>query len=145
VVPDPGAVLYWTSMARLEPLDRDECLALLARGEIGHLAVGGNLHPTIFPVNYVLDDETIVVRTDSETLLARAHQHPVAFLVDEIDVEHHTGWSVHLWGRTSEVTDRDSAALREHVHGLALNPWVEGPRAHWVRIIPTQITGRRLV
>jgi uncharacterized protein len=48
-------------------LDRDQCLSLLAGDEVGRLAVIVGNTPTIFPVNYALDGDTIVFRTDPGT------------------------------------------------------------------------------
>lgn len=48
----------------LRVLDRDQCLRLLADDEIGRLAVIAGNTPAIFPVNYALDGDTIVFRTD---------------------------------------------------------------------------------
>jgi Pyridoxamine 5'-phosphate oxidase len=45
-------------------LDRDQCLRLLADEVIGRLAVIAGNTPAIFPVNYALDGDTIVFRTD---------------------------------------------------------------------------------
>ena len=55
----------------LRVLDRDQCLRLLAEDEIGRLAVIAGNTPAIFPVNYALDGDTIVFRTDPGTKLAR--------------------------------------------------------------------------
>ena len=48
----------------LEILDREACLGLLADDEIGRLAVLAGGAPLILPVNYQLDGEAIVFRTD---------------------------------------------------------------------------------
>ena len=61
--------------------------------------------------------------------------------IDGFDVEEHTGWSVLLKGSANEVTDE--AELRE-LAGLPLRFWTAGAKAHWMRIDPTEVTGRRL-
>ena len=50
--------------ARIELLDRDRCLQLLREDEIGRLAVLADGGPVILPVNYRMDGESIVFRTD---------------------------------------------------------------------------------
>jgi hypothetical protein len=32
----------------------------------------------------------------------------------------------------------------EEAAGLELEPWAPGPKAHWIRIIPANISGRRI-
>ncbi|MGH9248153.1 MAG: pyridoxamine 5'-phosphate oxidase family protein [Acidimicrobiales bacterium] len=56
---------------RLEVIQCDECLRLLAGDEIGRLAVISGNTPIVLPVNYALDGETVVFRTDSGTKLDR--------------------------------------------------------------------------
>ena len=71
-------------------------------------------YPLIFPVNYALDRDVIVVRTHAGTMLEAAAHANVTFEVDEIDRRTRTGWSV--------LPDIRSALLsngttdRGHVH-----------------------------
>ena len=84
-------------------LDRDQCLRLLAEDEIGRLAVIAGNTPAIFPVNYALDGDTIVFRTDPGNQAgvwpagARA-----SFEVDRFDYAGRAGWSVVATGRFEE-------------------------------------------
>jgi uncharacterized protein len=140
-------LLPWAAedaMSRMEKLSRQECLRLLATQAVGRLGVVSGIHPLIVPVNYALDGEAIVFRTDAGLKLDAAAGQPVAFEVDELDVERHAGWSVHVWGKASEITEFDTVALRERVHALALVPWAPGDKTHWVRITAVSIEGRRL-
>lgn len=127
----------------LEWMDRDECLRLLATDVVGRLAVVSGGSPAIFPVNYVLDDETIVFRTDEGTKLRAAERAPACFEVDDIDREHRAGWSVVATGRLEEVTRYDSSTL-DRIHRLPVDPWAGGDKGHWMRLIPNRITGRRV-
>jgi nitroimidazol reductase NimA-like FMN-containing flavoprotein (pyridoxamine 5'-phosphate oxidase superfamily) len=124
-------------------LDRDECVRRLGEDEIGRLAVSDGGVPTIFPVNYRLDGEAIVFRTDPGTKLADGPRTPVCFEVDHFDREHRTGWSVVVIGRLEEVTQYDARTLTR-VHELPVDPWAGGEKAHWMRVVPTRITGRRV-
>lgn len=128
----------------LEVLDQDTCLELLAADDVGRLAIGGAGAPVLMPVNYALDGETVVFRTDPGTKLERAGRWGrAAFEIDGFDREARTGWSVVVTGRLEEVTRYDAATL-DRVTRLALQPWVGGEKQHWVRLVPRQITGRRL-
>ncbi len=53
--------------AAVERLAPDECWDLLAQTNVGRLAVLVDGHPDIFPVNYVLDGDSIVFRTGAGT------------------------------------------------------------------------------
>jgi len=50
-----------------EILDPDQCWTLLAETTVGRLAVIVDGHPGVFPVNYRVDDRTLVFRTGSGT------------------------------------------------------------------------------
>jgi uncharacterized protein len=127
----------------LRVLDRDQCLRLLAGAEIGRLAVIAGNTPAIFPVNYALDGETIVFRTDPGTKLAHGPQARASFEVDSIDPARRTGWSVVAAGRLDEVTHYDAATF-DRVRRLAIEPWAGGDKVHWMRLVPDRVTGRRI-
>jgi nitroimidazol reductase NimA-like FMN-containing flavoprotein (pyridoxamine 5'-phosphate oxidase superfamily) len=127
----------------LERIDRDGCLALLADEVVGRVAVVDGRTPVIFPVNYLLDGEDVVFRTDPGTKLDAASRSPACFEIDGIDRQARTGWSVVVTGRLEEVTHYD-ARRWVHVHGLAVDPWAGGDKQHWMRLVPGTITGRRI-
>jgi len=128
---------------RLQMIDPDECLRLLAGDVVGRIAVIDGGAPAIFPVNYALDGEHIVFRTDPGTKLAAESRAPACFEIDGIDREAHVGWSVVASGRLEEITSYSSAAWRR-LSALPVEPWAGGPKAHWMRLVPTRITGRRV-
>ena len=129
---------------RLEPLFRDECLRLLATQQVGRLGVIEGGAPMVVPVNYVLDGDEVVFRSDPGTKLTHGRRGPVCFEVDSFDEVSRTGWSVLIRGRLEEVPSLDAAVLRNHVTTLPIVPWAGGRKAHWVRLIATAITGRAL-
>lgn len=131
------------SRSGIEIIDRDECVRLLAADEIGRLAINVGHAPTILPVNYRMDGDCVVFRSDPGTKLDAGPRAPVSFEIDQFDREHHTGWSVVVAGRLEEVTSYD-AETYDRVHDLPVEPWAGGEKAHWVRIVPTRITGRRV-
>jgi nitroimidazol reductase NimA-like FMN-containing flavoprotein (pyridoxamine 5'-phosphate oxidase superfamily) len=126
----------------LEVLDRHECIALLAKSSLGRIAVvGDGSRPLIFPVNFALDGDAIVLRTDPGTKLRLATRGWVAFECDGIEGIYHTGWSVLASGVAEEV---HYAAEIAELERLPLARWCPGPKSIWMRIRPRVLTGRRV-
>jgi len=126
----------------LEVLDRDECLRLLASDPVGRVAVVVDARPMIFPVNYALDGESIVFRSDAGSKVSGATSgFPMSFEIDGIDEIFHTGWSVVVNGVGHEVVDGTELA---RLRALELRPWASGSKTHWIRIQPKTMTGRRV-
>src|SRR5688500_19840366 len=104
----------------LEILGREECLALVRTMPIGRIGVSCGALPVVLPVNFVLDHDRIVVRTNPGTKLSAAlHDSVVAFEVDQWDTFGHEGWSVMVTGRAHEVT----GAELDEARALPLRPW----------------------
>jgi hypothetical protein len=57
----------------------------------------------VFPVNYAVDDKTILYRTGVETKLHSVHRSNATLKVDEIDTAHRAGRSVMVKGFGAEV------------------------------------------
>jgi nitroimidazol reductase NimA-like FMN-containing flavoprotein (pyridoxamine 5'-phosphate oxidase superfamily) len=127
----------------IQVIGRDECLRLLAGDEIGRLAVIAGNTAVVLPVNYALDGETVVFRTDPGTKLDEGPRARASFEVDCFDRERRTGWSVVATGRLEEVTLYDAATF-DRVRRLAIDPWAGGDKAHWMRLVPDRVTGRRI-
>lgn len=134
---------YRDTRSGLAVIERPECLRLLAERRVGRLAVVDGDRPMIFPVNYVMVGEEVVFRTDEGTKLTASQRAPVAFEIDHIDEEAETGWSVVVTGRAEEVEDVHTEA-RRRLSEAGVRPWSGGDKAHWVRIVPTSVTGRHL-
>lgn len=133
---DDGAMV-----TRVEQLDEATCWSLLSSAPVGRLAVSIAMHPDIFPINHVVDQGNLVFRTAAGTKLAGAVLgRSVAYEVDGYEPADGTAWSVVLKG-TAEELDRlvDLVDAEE----LPLFPWLSSPKPRWVRISPTEITGRR--
>ncbi len=126
----------------LSILDEDECLSLLARSDVGRVAFTTSSGPQIYPVNYLVDNGTIVIRTSPYTPLGGFATGVVAFEVDALEPAMRRGWSVLVVGRSERVDDTDET-IRLH-HSGRLDPWAPGQRNLYVRITPQQITGRRI-
>jgi uncharacterized protein len=134
-------------MSELQSFSEDECWRRLEELVVGRVGFDMGRGLRIHPVNFAVHDRTIVVRTDPASELARcvelfADGATVAFEVDHIDLETHTGWSVLVGGRVSEV---DDPAEADRISGnWPPEPWPTGNREMLVRITPVEVTGRRL-
>jgi nitroimidazol reductase NimA-like FMN-containing flavoprotein (pyridoxamine 5'-phosphate oxidase superfamily) len=129
----------------LQVLSDEACYQLLATQQIGRLGVNAEHYPLIFPVNYALDHGVIVIRTDTGTKLAAADHANVTFEVDHIDQQTRSGWSVLVRGLAEEVTSEHRTELVERTKASGVEPWAPGDRGHWIRLIPQDISGRRIV
>jgi uncharacterized protein len=122
-------------------LSTNECLDLLRQEEVGRLAVSIAHHPDIFPINFVVDHGTVVFRTAEGTKLAAAVLgQSVAFEIDGFDAAAGEAWSVVVKGHAVELIRQEELfdAL-----DLPLFPWTAAPKHRFVRIEPSEISGRR--
>jgi nitroimidazol reductase NimA-like FMN-containing flavoprotein (pyridoxamine 5'-phosphate oxidase superfamily) len=127
---------------QLEVLGEEECWRLLGAHHLGRLALVDAKGPVIVPVNYVLDGEAPVFRTDPGSKLdAAVEAVAVAFEVDAADEATRTGWSVVVRGALAEVTDPGDL---ERLRVLPLYPWAPGDKARYVWVRPASVTGRRI-
>jgi nitroimidazol reductase NimA-like FMN-containing flavoprotein (pyridoxamine 5'-phosphate oxidase superfamily) len=133
-----GAPVSAPERSALEDIGREECLRLLASVPVGRLAIGvPGAPPFVVPMNYVLDGETVIFRSDPGEKLVQLRGNPVSFQADQIDPGTRTGWSVLVQGIAHQATAAEIERLR-------LEPWAPGAKEHWVRIVPWSITGRRI-
>lgn len=125
----------------VEVLSREESLALLASVPVGRIVFTVRALPAVQPMNFVVDNGGIVIRTDPGTKLsATLRNGVVAFETDEIDPARSEGWSVTVVGRIQEITDPFEIERLD----AALTPWAPGERQHFLKITPEVVTGRRL-
>jgi nitroimidazol reductase NimA-like FMN-containing flavoprotein (pyridoxamine 5'-phosphate oxidase superfamily) len=136
-----GSANLWYQ-GTLHELTRPECLELLRSVQVGRIAFHTEDGPVVFPVNHVMDDADVLFRTNPASLLGRRLlDGPVAFEVDHVDAYNQSGWSVLVQGRAS-YAEPDSLPRHESERPV---PWPAGVRTAYVRIHPTEITGRRLL
>ena len=137
----PGAeTLSMATRDGMTILDSATCLRLLGSQEVGRLAVSVAYHPDIFPINYVVDDATIVFRTAEGTKLAAAFiGHAVAFEADGYDADTGDAWSVVVKGHAEEIAMHD---MLEDT-AFPVFPWSAGPKSRFMRVVPDEISGRR--
>ncbi|MDR6636877.1 pyridoxamine 5'-phosphate oxidase family protein [Paenarthrobacter nitroguajacolicus] len=126
--------------AVVERLAPDECWDLLDQTNVGRLAVLVDGHPDIFPVNYVLDGDSIVFRTGAGTKFWSTLTTPCAVEIDGYKALSGKAWSVVVRGRTHLILDRQE---RADVDALGLDPWQPGSKNCYLRLTPEAITGRR--
>lgn len=122
-------------------LNEHECWTLLRSSTTGRLAVISGEGPDIFPLNYVVDHGTLVFRTNAGAKISALEQTPqVAFEVDGYRADTGQVWSVVIKGGAELIT-----SLYEGLDALVLPlaPWQAGAKPHFVRIVPTTVTGRR--
>lgn len=130
-------------MPRLSVLSTEESLTLLASVPVGRVVFSERALPAIRPVNHLVDDGNVIIRTDLGTALGSAAGRGtvVAYEADTIDVETRTGWTVVVTGMARMVTDpQDLARYLDLLH-----PWVDGERTCVIRIPPDLVTGYELV
>ena len=125
-----------------ELMGETECRDLLGFRSIGHIALSIGALPAIFPVNYVVDGDSIVFRTANGTQLADSTIRAVlAFETGYIDPGGPGGWSVLVVGMASEIED---PAVRMRL--LADHPTDWDPGADRLFRLPIDmISGTRIV
>ncbi len=127
----------------LETLDRAECVEFLRTSSVGRLAMagtGGRIE--VFPVNYVLNGEDVVFRTQVGTKLAASSGQNVAFEVDCLDPPDGRPWSVVVHGTADRLDNLGSGLAGSQV---ALTSWVTSVKPHLLRVTADEITGRRIL
>jgi nitroimidazol reductase NimA-like FMN-containing flavoprotein (pyridoxamine 5'-phosphate oxidase superfamily) len=126
----------------LQVLGPEECLSLLEPGGIGRVGFAAADGVTMLPVNFGVSRKAVVFRTAPDSLLAVYANAQVSFEADHIDEALRTGWSVLVHGHAHIVTDeRDVRRLEEQTR---IEPWADGARDVYVRVVPNRITGRRI-
>ncbi|MGV9249072.1 pyridoxamine 5'-phosphate oxidase family protein [Streptomyces sp. NPDC003710] len=124
-------------------LDRDEALRLLGSVSFGRIVFTRHALPTVRPVNHLLNDGDIVIRTHEGAALTSHAQEAdgsgvvVAYEADAIDPYTHLGWSVVVTGYAHLVTDPVELARYQTL----LEPWVQQNMDYAVRIRPDLISG----
>lgn len=133
---------------RTEELDEAESLKLIEAAEVGRLAYSSRYGPAVLPVNYRLHKGTIVFRTTHDSPLdedlrtgIEGAGYKVAFEIDSIDVPAREGWSVLIQGTARHV---ETESERADIATSGVQAWPGGDREHFIQIVPTRITGRRI-
>ncbi len=125
-------------------LDTATSMGLLASVDYGRLVFNLESRPAIRPVNHVVDDGTVIVRTRLTSSISAAVRSvdgvEVAYEVDRIDPWRRTGWSVVVAGRARTLTDPEQISRYEQ----SLHPWVDHADTV-IAIEPEVVTGLRII
>ncbi|WP_345802680.1 pyridoxamine 5'-phosphate oxidase family protein [Microbacterium sp. AZCO] len=120
-------------------LSREECWEYLSMQRLGRIVTSVARVIDIFPVNYVVDGESVLMRTaPGSKLFELTVNDEVVFEADDHDDSH--AWSVILHGRAQVL---DTFAEVERADGLGLESWIPTLKYTYVRIVPTSLSGRR--
>lgn len=120
-------------------LSASECWDLLKSATLGRLITSVDGQPEVFPVNFVVQNRTVLFRTAEGTkLVSAAINNNVLFEVDDHNAVE--GWSVIVRGTARTLRGDADVAEAEQAQLL---PWTATVKQHYVRIRPVGITGRR--
>ncbi|HEY7564803.1 MAG TPA: pyridoxamine 5'-phosphate oxidase family protein [Acidimicrobiia bacterium] len=124
-------------------LSLEECERLLGDNTLGRVAVMASGEPLVVPILYRYIDGAIVFRTEPGEKMDAVWLHsPMAFEIDGWDTARQTGWSVLVRGRPETVYDDEAVKAYD---GLGLESWLAPHQSStWIRIRPTDISGRRI-
>ena len=127
--------------APMTVLSEDECWSLLSTLSLGRIVTILGGMPEIFPVNFATQRRTVLFRTAQGTkLYSTVMGDWVSFEADYHDPPLTYGWSVIIKGRAqvlsanADILDAEEAPLRS---------WIATSRPLYVRVIASEITGRR--
>ncbi len=106
-------------------LDREEAMRLLASVDYGRVVFTLDALPAIRPVNHLVADDQIVIRTRLSAAISAVVRDAdpgvvVAYEADQFDSEGRVGWSVVATGQARTVIDPDEISRYEQL----LHPWV---------------------
>jgi nitroimidazol reductase NimA-like FMN-containing flavoprotein (pyridoxamine 5'-phosphate oxidase superfamily) len=119
-------------------LTDDECWQKLSAQEVGRIVTRVGDRIDIFPVNYVVDDGSLLMRTaQGSKLFELTVNDEVLFEVDGHDDAH--AWSVVVRGRARALETSEEV---ERADGLGLRPWIPTLKHVYVRIVPQSMSGR---
>jgi nitroimidazol reductase NimA-like FMN-containing flavoprotein (pyridoxamine 5'-phosphate oxidase superfamily) len=126
-------------------LTEAECWQLMRGVSLGRVVFTQHAMPAIRPVNHVVDDRKIIIRSHAgAAIVSRAvagDGSVVCYEADDLDPVRHTGWSVIATGMARLV--REPAAIARYQD--LLEPWIAGQMDHVVAIEPEFVSGIRLV
>ena|ERR1700676_902135 len=122
-------------------LGEDESWSLLSSMSLGRFVTCLGGQPEIFPVNFVTQRPTVLFRTAEGTkLFSAAMNGRVAFEADYHDPARTDGWSVIVKGSAHVLS---TSAELEEAQRAQLRTWTATVKRRYVRVIASEITGRR--
>lgn len=119
-------------------LDDEQSWKLLEATRHGRLVVSVAGEPDIFPVNYLVSDRKIYLRTAPGNKLAQLTINS-RVLLETDGILSDEAWSVVLRGTARVLTNSTELAAVEE---LGLKSWVPTLKDFYVEIVPTSVSGR---
>ncbi len=120
-------------------LSEDESWQLLASQALGRLVTSLDGQPEIFPVNFVVQRPTVLFKTAEGTKLFGAIMNDrVAFEADDHGLDE--GWSVIVKGPAHVLVTHTEI---EEAERAQLLPWTATLKLRYVRVVASEISGRR--
>jgi len=124
---------------RIEDMTDQECWAILDRERFGRLAVAVHGEPDIFPINFIVDGNALLMRTAPGTKLTElVINAAVAVECDGRDGD--VAWSVILKGAARMVDSLSETYADDEKH---LETWLPSDKPIYVEITPRELSGRR--
>jgi nitroimidazol reductase NimA-like FMN-containing flavoprotein (pyridoxamine 5'-phosphate oxidase superfamily) len=126
----------------LTALDPESCRELIHPGGVGRIVFCQSRGPVALPVNFRILDGDVIFRTAPlPELTSSLPLEDVSFEVDHIDEALAEGWSVLISGHGYVIVDPSEL---QRAKSVGVTPWAGGERDVYVRIVPRQVTGRRI-
>jgi len=119
-------------------LSDQQCWERLGEQQLGRLVTHVGDVFDIFPVNYIVDGESVVFRTaEGSKLTELTLNDDVLFEVDQYtDAD---AWSVVVRGKAVRLSTAEEVAAADE---LPLRPWIPTVKYNYVRVLPTSLSGR---
>lgn len=119
-------------------LTDEQCWERLTQQQLGRLVTHVGEVFDIFPVNYVVDGQSIVFRTaEGSKLTELSINDAVLFEADRYTEE--DAWSVVVRGHARRLETSSEVAAADT---LPLKPWIPTLKYNYVRIEPASLSGR---
>ncbi len=127
---------------RLRDVPPTECLELAASRSVGRISYCTESGPVTVPVNHVLVEGDILLRTSPHSDLGQhlLAEPRVCYEVDDFDEFNQSGWSVLIQGEATIIDPDELPAGAERPA-----PWAEGARTLHIRIRGDNVSGRRVM
>ncbi|HRW18295.1 MAG TPA: pyridoxamine 5'-phosphate oxidase family protein [Dermatophilaceae bacterium] len=124
---------------RITDLSDQECWELLDQARFGRLAVAFQGTPDIFPINFIVDEGTLLMRTAPGTKLTEL----VINSAVAVEADHKgedEAWSVVLKGTARMVDSLSETYADDEKH---LETWLPSDKPIYVEISADSLSGRR--
>ncbi|GAB2531667.1 pyridoxamine 5'-phosphate oxidase family protein [Nocardia heshunensis] len=126
---------------KLRELSAADALKRLAGAQYGRIVYSRRGLPIIRPVNHIVEEDVVVVRAHLGASLLRGDGQVVAYEADSFDEHTRQGWSVIVTGVARVVMDPEQVQRYETL----LDPWINLPMDHVIRIEAEVVTGLELI